>query len=100
MKKNRKTLLLYAAALMGSFFLYYGCTPASTKDLGLPASNVSFTMAPVPGKVNTYVLVATANNAFSFQWDKANGAGFKNGKQTDTAYFALKGNYTVRLRAF
>jgi hypothetical protein len=101
MKKNRKALLLYAtSALIFSVFAYTGCTPGSTKDLGLPASNVSFTITAVPGKVNTYVLQATANNAFSFQWDKANGAGFKNGKQTDTAYFALKGNYTVRLRAF
>ncbi|MEI9943584.1 MAG: PKD domain-containing protein [Chitinophagaceae bacterium] len=43
---------------------------------------------------------ATAQNAFAYQWDRADGAGFKNGKQTDTAYFALKGTYTVKLRAF
>lgn len=98
MKKIR-TILGLSALL---FVLYFspGCTPASTKDLGLPASNVSFTMTAVPTKVNTYVLQASATNAFAYQWDKANGAGFKNGRQTDTAYFALKGNYTVHLRAF
>lgn len=100
MKKNRIAVVLLAPALIFSLLTWSGCTPGSTKDLGLPASNVSFSMTAVPGKVNTYVLQATATNAFSFQWDKANGAGFKNGKQTDTAYFALKGNYTVRLRAF
>jgi hypothetical protein len=97
----KKTLLIQAtSALIICLYLNPGCTPSSTKDLGLPASNVAFTMTPVAGKVNTYVLQASATNAFSWQWDKANGAGFKNGKQTDTAYFALKGNYTVRLRAF
>jgi hypothetical protein len=100
MKKNRKVLVLFASALIFSLYLNSGCTPATTKDLGEPASDAAFTMTPVPGKVNTYVLQGTATNAFAWQWDKGNGAGFKNGKQTDTAYFALKGNYTVRLRAF
>jgi PKD repeat protein len=100
-KNNRKALLLYStSAFIFSLIFSSGCTPASTKDLGIPASEVSFTMTPVAGRVNTYLLSANATNAFSWQWDKANGAGFKNGKQTDTAYFALKGNYTVRLRAF
>lgn len=100
MKKNRNLLLLCTCVSVLVLFYNSGCTPASTKDLGLPATAVSFTMTPVAGKVNTYLLQANATNAFSWQWDKANGAGFKNGKQTDTAYFALKGNYTVRLRAF
>jgi hypothetical protein len=101
MKKNRKALLLYGiAALTISLFLNPGCTPASPKDLGIPASDVSFTVTPVPGKVNTYLLQASATNAFGYQWDRGDGTGFKNGKQTDTAYYLLKGDYTVRLRAF
>jgi hypothetical protein len=100
-KNNRKALLLYStSAFIISLFFSSGCTPGTTKDLGLPASDVSFTLTPVAGKVNTYLLQATATNAWGYQWDRGDGSGFKNGKQTDTAYYLLKGNYTVRLRAF
>src|SRR5687768_8560164 len=101
MKKFRKALLLGSTAiLLIGLFLSPGCTPGSAKDLGIPASNVSFTITPVAGKVNTYLLQASADDAFSFQWDRGDGSGFKNGKKTDTAYYLLKGSYAVRLRAF
>lgn len=101
MKKNKNVLLHYATSALLLCLLYLpGCKPDSIADLGLPASDASFTITPVASKVNTYVVAASAQNAFSYQWDRADGAGFKNGRQTDTVYFALKGNYTVRLRAF
>src|SRR5688572_10253770 len=100
MKKIKNALLLAATSfLFLTLFLIPGCSPDKDGVLGTPASNVAFTMTPVAGKVNTYVLSASADNAYGWQWDKADGAGFKKGKQVDTAYFALKGNYTVRLRA-
>lgn len=101
MEKLRKALLLGStSALLIGLLFSSACTPGSTKDLGIPASNVSFTIAPVAGKVNTYVLTAAADDAYSFQWDRGDGTGFKNGKKTDTAYYLLKGSYAVKLRAF
>jgi hypothetical protein len=75
-----------------------GCTPEDTGDLGTKAT-ASFTMTPVSGRVNTYLLTSTSQNAYGFQWDKGNGS-FVKGKEVDTAYFPVKGNYTVKLRAF
>lgn len=81
-----------------AFLLFTGCSPDSDGDLGVKAT-ASFTMAPVAGRVNTYVLQSTSQNAFGYQWDKGNGS-FVKGKQVDTAYFPLKGTYKVQLRAF
>lgn len=101
MKKLKTGLLFLTASASFSAFLFLaGCSPDDIVDMGPPATNASFTITPVAGRVNTYVVQASADNAFAYQWDRADGAGFKNGKQTDTVYFALKGNYNVRLRAF
>ncbi|MEI9810030.1 MAG: hypothetical protein WDO16_20370 [Bacteroidota bacterium] len=75
-----------------------GCRPESTTDLGIKAT-ASFTMAPVAGRINTYLLTSTSQNAFGYQWDKGTGS-FVKGKQVDTAYFPLHGTYRVNLRAF
>src|SRR5690348_15426229 len=75
-----------------------GCSPDKDGELGNPA-DASFTMTPVPNRVNTYVLQSTSTNAWGYQWDKGTGS-FVKGKQVDTAYFPLKGNYKVQLRAF
>lgn len=82
--------------LMSTF--YFGCTPDKPGDLGVKAT-ASFTVTPVTGKVNTYALQSTSQNAFAYQWDKGNGS-FAKGNALDTAYFPVKGTYTVKLRAF
>ena len=84
--------------LLITSLLLINCSPESESDLGTKAT-ASFTIAPVPGKVNTFALQSTSQNAFGYQWDKGNGS-FVKGNQLDTAYFPLKGNYTVKLRAF
>lgn len=75
-----------------------GCKPESATELGAKAK-ASFTITPVPNKVNTFVLQSTSEGAFGYQWDKGNGS-FVKGKATDTAYFPLHGTYKVQLRAF
>jgi len=77
---------------------FFACT-YDIKDLGTKPT-ASFTVAPVTGEVNKYVLTNTSQNAFRIQWDKANGKGFVEGKTPDTVYFPDKGSYTVRLIAF
>jgi PKD repeat protein len=89
---------LAVAVALALFLALSGCKPDADVPLGEPA-DASFNLTPVAGRVNTFLLESTSTNAFGYQWDKGNGA-FVKGKQVDTAYFPLRGNYTVRLRAF
>jgi PKD repeat protein len=75
-----------------------GCKPEPPVDLGEKAK-ASFTMTPVAGRVNTFLLTSTSQSAFGYQWDKGTGS-FIKGKAIDTAYFPLRGTYRVNLRAF
>ncbi len=95
----RKLSTLFSlTAIVLSSVLYTACTPDSSGALGEPAT-ASFTMTPVAGRTNTYVLQSTSAGAWGFQWDKGTGT-FVKGKEIDTAYFPTKGDYTVKLRAF
>jgi len=69
------------------------------RDLG-PKPEASFTVTPISGQVNKYLLTSTSQNAFRFDWDKANGAGYVQGKAVDTVYFPDAGTYTVKLFVF
>lgn len=62
-----------------------------------PKPVASFTVTPVAGQVNRYLLTNTSTNAFRQDWDKGDGQGYKGGKQVDTVYFPDKGDYTVKL---
>lgn len=84
--------------LLSSLFIIKACTPDNDGALGNKAI-ASFTVTPVQGKANTYALESTSQNAFGYQWDKGTGA-YVRGNALDTAYFAVKGEYTVTLRAF
>lgn len=59
----------------------------------------SFTVTPVTGQVNKYLLTSTSTNSFRYDWDKATGSYVK-GNQVDTVYFPDKGAYTVKLLAY
>jgi hypothetical protein len=68
-------------------------------DLG-PKPVASFTVTPITGQVNKYLLTNTSQNAFRNDWDKADGKGYVTGKMTDTVYFPDKGDYTIKLLAY
>lgn len=68
------------------------------KDLK-PAPDASFTVTPVAGQVNKYLLTSTSTNSFRYDWDKATGA-YVQGKEVDTVYFPDRGTYTVKLLAY
>ncbi|HTD93252.1 MAG TPA: hypothetical protein VK644_05555 [Chitinophagaceae bacterium] len=94
----RTYIKTFSILILAALFLLAGCKPDSDGELGSPAT-ASFTIAPVPNKVNTYALQSTSQGAFGYQWDKGTGS-FVKGKEIDTAYFPLKGTYNVQLRAF
>ena len=78
--------------------LFFSCE-YDVRDLE-PKPKASFTVSPVTGQVNKYLLTSTSSNAFRFDWDKGDGKGYVTGKNADTVYFPDKGDYTVRLVAF
>jgi PKD repeat protein len=69
------------------------------KDLG-PKPEADFTITPVAGMVNKYLLTSTSTNSFRFDWDKATGAGYVQGSKVDTVYFPDAGTYTIKLLAY
>lgn len=82
-------------------FIFTACSDSTTgtNELG-PKPKAKFTVTPVSGKTNTYLLKSTTENAFMWQWDIGDGTGWTKGSATDTAYYPRKGDYTVRLMAF
>ncbi len=78
--------------------LFFSCE-YDTRELG-PKPVASFTVTPVAGQVNKYLLTSTSQNAFRYDWDKASGTGYVTGKLIDTVYFPDKGDYTVKLLVF
>jgi PKD repeat protein len=94
---NYKHTVTASALLLVSAVLITACK-YDVKDL-MPKPTASFTVTPVAGAVNKYLLSSTATNSFRYDWDKAEGT-FKQGKQVDTVYFPDKGNYTVKLLVY
>ena len=86
-----------AAVLMLLSLLILSCK-YDTRDLE-PNPDASFTVTPVSGMVNRYLLTSTSSNGFRYDWDKGTGT-YAQGKAVDTVYFPDKGTYTVRLLVF
>jgi hypothetical protein len=98
MKKTKlHSTLMYSCAFAVLSFMA-GCKK-TTYELGNKAT-AAFTVSPIAGKVNTYALASSSQNAFALQWNKDNGQGFKNGAANDTVYYPLQGTYRVQLYAF
>jgi hypothetical protein len=93
----RRHKFLYLSFLLASFW-HLGCQEDEA-ELGTPAT-ASFKVSPIAGKVNTYLLESTSQNAFRYQWDRGAGQGLKAGNAVDTAYFLKKGSYDIKLYAY
>lgn len=89
---------LFLFLILFSPFIFLSCE-YDTRGLG-PEPVASFTVTPVAGQVNKYLLTSTSQNSFRNDWDKADGSGYKTGKQIDSVYFPDKGTYTVKLLVF
>jgi PKD repeat protein len=97
MKLNiKQTNLFKTAAFICAAALITSCE-YDVRDLE-PKPVASFTVTPVAGQVNKYLLTSTSSNSFRYDWDK--GTGFVQGKKVDTVYFPDKGTYTVKLLAY
>lgn len=89
-------LLLFALITLFSF----GCKDEDyASKLGTPAK-ASFKVTKVAGKVNTYLLESTSENAYRYQWDFGLNEGLKTAGASTEAYFISKGTYNVKLYAY
>lgn len=97
MKKGIKGYPITLLVIILSSILFNGCK-YDVKDLQ-PKPVASFTVTPVAGANNKYLLTSTSQNGFRYDWDKGSGS-YVQGKAIDTVYFPYMGNYTVRLFLF
>ena len=101
-KNVRKTKyqLSLIVALIGCFMVS-ACSDSSTSgELGSTPPDASFTVTPVEGEQNTYLLESTTEGAFMWQWDLGDGNGYQKGTEIDTAFYSQAGGYDIKLRAF
>jgi PKD repeat protein len=91
-----KNKVAFATVILFSISFFIACK-YDMRDLE-PAPKASFTVTPISGMVNRYLLTSTSSNSFRYDWDK--GTGYIQGKQVDTVYFPDKGVYIVRLLTY
>lgn len=90
--------ILVVAVIAG---LFTACSDSTTGSNELGSKpKAEFTVQPVSGKTNTFLLKSTSDEAFMWQWNLDDGTGWKKGSKTDTAYYPRKGDYTVKLMVF
>jgi len=93
-----KQSYIYILVVIFSSILFFSCK-YDVRDLGAKPT-ASFTVTPIAGQTNKFLLTSTSQNAFRYNWDKATGTGYVQGKQIDTVYFPDRGDYLVRLFVF
>lgn len=91
---RNKTLLLAGVAAVVMLSCEY-----ETRDLSVKPT-ASFTVTPIANQQNKYLLTSTSQGAFIYDWNKADGNGYRRGKAVDTVYFPKKGDYTVKLISY
>ncbi len=83
--------------------IYIGCKPDTIKGdgNGLTPKDfaASFTVTPLAGKPNYYVLKANSNGVQSVSYDLGDGGGTTPAKFTDTVFYPDAGTYNVTLTA-
>lgn len=82
------------------FLLSSGCKEEDYTDKLGTSAKASFKVTKVQGKVNTYLLESTSQDAYRYQWDFGLNEGLKSGGSSIEAYFISKGSYNVKLYAY
>lgn len=95
MKVSIKSYQSILMALL-SVWIFTGCQPDevdSGNGLSDPSVDASFTITPVDGAVNRYILQAQTTNVISSKWDV--GDGVYSGKMTEEVFFPDAGTYSI-----
>ncbi|TCZ72972.1 hypothetical protein [Flaviaesturariibacter aridisoli] len=96
MKKHSFYKVSALAALVVS--VGFAACKYDVKDLE-PAPKASFTVTPIAGQTNKYLVTSTSTNAFRYDWALNSGA-YATRQAVDTLYFPDRGNYTIRLLTY
>lgn len=91
----------YCLFSLAAFFclLNFSCKEEDyASKLGAPAK-ASFNVTKVSGKVNTYLLESTSENAYRYQWDLGLNEGLRSAGPSIEAHFLASGTYHVKLYA-
>jgi hypothetical protein len=101
--KINKMIKAYTLALgVLAIGLYAGCKPDTFGEgNGLTPKNLNaaFTVTPVTGKANYYVITANTNSVLAVKWDRGDGTGPYLGKTLDTLFYPDAGTYNLTLTA-
>lgn len=99
-KSMKSGIVTIVVTVIVSMSFFFACQNQNSNDTLGPKPKASFTVSAVSGKTNTYLLKSTTKNAFMWEWNIGDGAGWKKGGATDTAYYGKKGTYSAELRVF
>jgi hypothetical protein len=79
--------------------LIAGCNPNRDDDFSLPATPAApeFSITPVPGDSNKWVLKDLSTGSFQRLWDLPGGTPKSSTKAIDTVVYSKAGNYTITL---
>lgn len=82
-------------------FLLAGCEPDKIEETIAPDTplQASFTMAPVQGRTNRYLVTNTTEGAIATRWDIGTGAGWTMGRFVDTVFYPDAGTYTIKMQS-
>lgn len=98
MKLNliKASFLIIGVLVIG---IYIGCKPEKFGDgNGLtPNNQASFTITPVAGKANHYVLKAVETGVLGVKWDLGDGGGSNPGTAIDSVFIPDAGTYNITL---
>ena len=75
---------------------FAACTNEFDQELG-PRPTGTFTIEPLEGEPNTYLLISDVEEAFRYRWNI--GEGWYEGGRIDTAYFEVAGEYSISMIA-
>src|SRR5688572_4319579 len=98
LNKNKVCSWLVSACVVG---MSISCQPEEFGDgngLG-EAPGAAFTVTPVAGEINKYLLEAETEGVLGVKWDLGDGAGASMGNTIDTVFYPDAGEYTITLTA-
>ena len=91
----------YCLPLVAFFFiLSSGCKKEDYAGKLGTSAKASFKVTKVQGKLNTYLLESTSQDAYRYQWDIGLNEGAKSGGSSIEAYYISKGTFNVKLYAY
>jgi hypothetical protein len=93
--------IIHSLPFIGTAILSIGCQPDKIEEGLAPDTplQASFTVSPVQGRSNRYLITNTTPGAIACRWDIGNGTGWSMGKMADTVFYPDAGTYSIKMQA-